>query len=108
MGIGKYLPALGLAGSLVSLLKNDKIKDTLSELEKEKGIAGAKGTGIRNRIRALSADAPDEAAGMKRGGSVKKPSRKASGGSVSSKGKSSASKRADGIAKKGKTRGKIV
>lgn len=40
-----------------------------------------------------------EATGMKRGGSVKK---KASGGSVTS-----ASKRADGIAQKGKTRGKM-
>lgn len=108
MGIGKYIPSLGLAGSLVSLLKNNKIKDTLSELEEEKGITGARGTGIRNRIRALSADAPDEAAGMKRGGPVKKPSRKASGGKVSGGGKGSASKRADGIAKKGKTRGKIV
>lgn len=107
MGIGKYLPALLGPAGIIDILRKDKLKDALSDAEEERGITATKGSSIRDRIGALGRTGA-EGTGMKRGGPVKKPSRKASGGKVSGGGKGSASKRADGIAKKGKTRGKIV
>jgi len=62
------------------------------------GVGAAAYQARRNRINA-NIDDPGYSAGMKKGGKVKKM---ASGGMTSS-----ASKRADGIASKGKTRGRM-
>jgi hypothetical protein len=78
-----------------------------SQMASDMAMSGAKkiGSGISDYISNFETPAErrsreaKEASGMKRGGSVKKM---ASGGNVSS-----ASKRADGIAQKGKTRGKM-
>ena len=79
-------------GIIPGMLYKDQVKDDEAE--------------ERARMEAAAAEA--EASGMKKGGKVraKKPTKKyyASGGSV----KSPASKRADGCAQRGKTKGRMV
>jgi hypothetical protein len=64
----------------------------------------AKDNEAEERARMEAAAAEAAASGMKKGGKVRAKKSYASGGSV----KSSASKRADGCAVRGKTRGKMV
>jgi len=81
------------AGTLSTLRRNTETGELYNP-----GVGAAAYQARRNRINA-NIDDPGYSAGMKKGGKVKKM---ASGGMTSS-----ASKRADGIASKGKTRGRM-
>jgi hypothetical protein len=81
------------AGTLSTLRRNTETGELYNP-----GVGAAAYQARRNRINA-NVDDPGYSAGMKKGGKVKKM---ASGGMTAS-----ASKRADGIATKGKTRGRM-
>lgn len=104
MGIGKALSrGMGLIPAIASGAMGEKNKGFALGI-----IPGmiykdqAKDDEAEERARMEAAAA--EASGMKKGGKVRAKKSYAAGGSV----KSSASKRADGCAVKGKTRGKMV
>jgi hypothetical protein len=82
----------GFGGMIPAAIARSGAKSREEE-EREKRAADASTTGVSTQVPSVSA--------MKRGGAVKKQAKKTSA-------KSSASKRADGCATKGKTRGRMV
>ena len=106
--MGKGLSAMGLMPALLSgaagkenrgfglgILPGMIYKDQYNDKERERQAQEAA---------AAEQAAAEQAAGMKKGGKVRAKKKYVSGGTV----KSSASKRADGCAQRGKTKGRMV
>jgi hypothetical protein len=100
---GRYTPAQGMSMAERRMRDDSEESPAMARIRMAREMAGSKGPGSRYtpaQGMSMAERRMREAGRMNMGGSVKKY---AKGGSVSS-----ASRRADGIAKKGKTKGRMV